>query len=343
MIKEKSIHYNNWNNTWSDYVTKFEPEMLLKSSAYNHSAETIKLRDTPFSWVFLCGDFAYKVKKPVKFGDILDFSSLELRREFCEQEIILNSRFSPDLYIDTFTINKKGKINGEGAIIEYGVKMKRLPEDYLLVNLIKSKRVSSESIKAIAKFLADFHDRTQKIPEYGDLKYIGEKWDENFRTSVTFHTIDDSFREKITCFLRGNRGLFRERINENRITDNHGDFQARNIFVCPNHKVVTFDCIEFNPLLRYGDVAEDVGFLAMDLDFLGAKDLSEYFVEMYIDFSDDFLLQENIDFFKCYRAFVRGKVYGFQAKIEADLGKKELNTTLSKKYFELATEYSNNW
>ncbi len=317
--------------------------MLLNSSAYSSPVSNIELRNTHVSWVFLSGDFAYKVKKPVKFGDILDFSTLELRKKFCELEITLNSRFSPEIYINTFSIDESGQINGSGKIIEYGVKMKRLPEEYLLVNLLQEKKVDLESVARIAEIIAEFHSNTNKVPEYGNLKFIGEKWDENFRTTSTFRCIDESFREKITCFLRGNRGLFRERINANRITDNHGDFQPRNIFVLPNHEVIIFDCIEFSSLLRYGDVAEDVGFLAMDLDFWGESELSKHFVDMYIKFSGDDLLQDNIDFFKCYRAYVRGKVYGFQTVNESDSNKKTELKEMSDKYYQLAYEYADKW
>ncbi len=317
--------------------------MLLNPSAYDYSVENVELRETHISWVFLSGDFAFKVKKPVKFGDILDFSTLDLRKKFCEREIALNSRFSPDIYINTFYIDDMGRINGSGTIIEYGVKMKRLPEEYLLVNLLEEKKVTRESVSKIAEVIAKFHANTTKVPEYGDLKFIGEKWDENFRTTATFRSIDESFREKVTCFLRGNRGLFKERINANRITDNHGDFQSRNIFVLPNHEVLIFDCIEFSSLLRYGDVAEDVGFLAMDLDFWDERELSRYFVDMYVKFSGDDLLLENISFFKSYRAYVRGKVYGFQASKEVDGGKKAELTAMSEKYYTLAYQYSENW
>ncbi|MHA1977851.1 MAG: phosphotransferase [Candidatus Hodarchaeales archaeon] len=326
-----------------DISTIFTPEILLNPSAYDYPVKNVVLRNTPFSWVFLSGDFAYKVKKPVVFGDILDFSTLELRRKFCEQEIILNSRFSSEIYINTFHINQAGQINGSGKIIEYGIKMKRLPEEYLLVNLLQTKQVTFESLTRIAEILAEFHESTKKVPEYGNLKFIGEKWDENFRTTATFRSIDASFREKITCFLRGNRGLFRERINDNRITDNHGDFQARNIFLFPNLKVIIFDCVEFSSLLRYGDVAEDVGFLAMDLDFWNEKELSDHFVKMYIKYSGDDLLLENLDFFKCYRAYVRGKVYGFQAVKENASEKKNELTAISEKYYNLAYEYSEIW
>ena len=311
--------------------------------AYTHAVNNVEIRETHVSWVFLTGDYAYKVKKPVKFGDILDFSTLELRKKFCNKEIELNSRFSSEIYLNTFTIDDLGKIDGKGKVIEYGVKMRQLPEKYLMVNLLENKEVTIKCVTKIAEILAHFHAKTSKVPEYGDLKYIEEKWDENFRTTAQFRSIDKDFREKVTGFMLGNRGLFKERINENRITDNHGDFQPRNIFVLPDQEVIIFDCIEFNPLLRYGDVAEDVGFLAMDFDFWGENDLSKHFVNAYIQFSSDELLEENITFFKCYRAYVRGKVFGFQATSELDKEKKMALIDYSEKYYELAYKYANKW
>ena len=202
------------------------------------------------------------------------------------------------------------------------------------------KKVTSRCIEDIAKVLATFHAQTNKIPEYGDLRYIGEKWDENFRTTSKFRQINEEFRDKISCYLRGNRGLFKERINEGRITDNHGNFQSRNILVLPEEKVIFFNCIEFSSLLRYGDVAEDVGFLAMDLDLLGEKKLSKIFIESYIKFSEDDLLEEHINFFKCYRAYVSGKVYGFQSEMGVNKEEKEKFQEISEKYYTLAHNYA---
>ena len=317
--------------------------MLKTAAAYEHPIESIEIRETHISWVYLTGSFAYKIKKAVKFGDILDFSTLELRKKYCHQEIELNSRFSPDIYIEVFTVNSKGKINRPGEIIEYGVKMNQLPEKYLMKNILMEKGVSTFAIEKIAAELAKFHENTKKVPERGKLKYIWEKWDENFRTTSQFRTESEEFQEQIFGFMRGNQGLFQERINDNRITDNHGDLCSNNIFILPNNEIKIFDCIEFNPLLRYGDLCEDVGFLAMDLDFWGERKLSKLFVEKYVDYSRDELLPEIIDFFKCYRAYVRGKVYGFQGMNEPDTQKKEDLVALSNRYYDLAKSYIPNF
>lgn len=291
------------------------------------------------SWVFLTGKFAYKVKKEVKFGDILDFSTLELRKEFCEKEIQLNSRFSPDIYLDTFTIDVDGKIDGKGDVIEYGVLMKQLPEKYLMSRLLAEKKVTTNAVRKLAQQLAEFHETAEKVPEWGQLKFIEEKWNKNFRTTSQFRRIDADFRRKVEGFMLGNRGLFQERINEGRITDNHGDLQCHNIFLLPNEEVRFFDCIEFNPLLRYGDVAEDVGFLAMDIDYWRESNLSKTFVKAYIDHSGDEVLEENIAFYKSYRAYIRGKVHGLQATSETNEEEKLKQHELSERYFELAHSY----
>ncbi|MHA2306629.1 MAG: gluconokinase [Candidatus Hodarchaeales archaeon] len=317
----------------------FDPEFLKRPSAYEHPVNSIEVRETHISWVFLTGDFAYKVKKEVKFGDILDFSTLSRRKEFCHKEIELNARFSKDIYLNVFSINSEGKINGSGEPIEYGVRMKQLPEECLMSNKLKKNEVTIEAIKKIAESLAIFHKNSKKVPEYGKLKYIGEKWDENFRTTSQFRTIDEEFREKVVGFMIGNKGLFQERINGGWITDNHGDFQSQNIFLLPNEEVKIFDCIEFNPLLRYGDLSEDVGFLAMDLDFWDKTYLSDHFVKTYIECSGDELLDDIIYFFKCYRAYVRGKVYGFQAANDKDEKTRKELKQLSDKYFQLAHSY----
>ncbi|MFX0049937.1 MAG: hypothetical protein ACFE8U_01465 [Candidatus Hermodarchaeota archaeon] len=317
----------------------FDPNMLQSPSAYDHPVDTIEIRETHVSWVFLTGSYAYKIKKPVKFGDILDFSTLDLREKFCHEELKLNSRFSTDLYLSVFSINSKGKVNGPGKPIEYGVLMKQLPEKYLMSSLLKKKDVTESAVNQIAKNLAVFHDKTEKVPEWGEMKYIAEKWDENFRTTSQFRKVNETFQQQIEGFMLGNRGLFQERINEGCITDNHGDLQSHNIFILPDEKIRIFDCIEFNPLLRYGDLAEDVGFLAMDLDYWGEQNLSSIFVESYIKHSGDELLEEIIDFFKCYRAYVRGKVYGFQASNETNEIERKKQIEISNRYYELAELY----
>ncbi len=324
-------------------MKQFDPKMLLEASAYPHPPESIEMRETHVSWVYLTGSHAYKVKKSVKFGDILDFSTLEKRKEFCHKEILLNSRFSPDLYLDVFSIDLEGKINGSGKTIEYGVRMKQVPEQYLMSNLLQKKLVSSLAVKKIANSLAMFHKNTEKVPDRGKTQYIVEKWDENFRTTSKFKKIDDKFRDQIFGFIQGNKGLFLERINQDCITDNHGDLQSHNIFILPDNEIRIFDCIEFNPLLRYGDLAEDVGFLAMDLDYWGEQDLSETFVEAYIEYSGDELLEEIIDFFKCYRAYVRGKVYGFQASNQPEGEDKQNQIERSNRYYDLAKSYVKNF
>lgn len=322
--------------------SKFDKAWLLNHQAYPHPVEEIQLRETHVSYVFLTGDFVYKIKKEIKFGDILDFSTLKRRKEFCQKEIDLNSRFSPEVYVKRVGVLANGTIVDDDAedLVEYAVMMHQLPEEKLLNREILADNIGSVEMESIAKKLAEFHRLTKKVPEYGDPKEGGdlwEKWDENFRTTETFREESDEVKKKIFAFYTN--GLLAKRVEENKIGDNHGDLQANNIFVISSDDIKIVDCIDFNPLLRFGDHAEDVGFLAMELDFLGKEDLSNYFVEKYIEYSKDTSLPEVLLFYKCYRAYVRGKVYGFQSVNAEDASVKQELWQLSEQYYQLAYRY----
>jgi uncharacterized protein len=323
----------------------YNKDMLLKQEAFNHKVNEIQLRETHISFVYLTGNYVYKVKKQIKFGDILDFSTLEKRKEYCELEIKLNSRFSPEVYINRVGISSEGKIVSDDSndVIEYAVKMHQLPEDRLLNRILDDEKDIESIIESVALKLAEFHETTEKIPEHGSPERNGslwEKWDENFRTTETFRKESDEFKELIFSFY--NTQHLTKRVEENRIADNHGDLQANNIFAISKDDIKIVDCIDFNPMLRYGDVAEDVCFLAMELDFLGKTDLSKKFVQSYIKHSGDESLFTVLDFYKCYRAYVRGKVYGFQSVHEQDENKKKQLWELSDKYYNLAYNVSKN-
>lgn len=300
------------------------------------------MRETHASWVFLTGKFVYKVKKPVKFGDILNFETLKRRKAFCNNEVKLNARCSPDLYLGVVTITKRGKIAPSDDPLEYAVKMKQMSEEHLMENLLNQKLVTIDDVTKLGEELALFHKAAEKVPDRGKMEFIKEKWDENFRTTKTFRGINLKFKSKIENFMVENENLFVIRIKNERIGDNHGDLIARNIFILPEQKIKIFDCIDFNPLLRYGDTLEDVGFMAMDLDFHNEEILSNEFVKRYKEVSEDTELDKLLNFYKCYRAYVRGKVFGFEASNEKKLDKKNKLQELSEKYYRLAYKYGKN-
>ncbi|MEM0077294.1 MAG: gluconokinase [Thermoproteota archaeon] len=323
---------------------------MLKPETYDEPVEYVKVVQTHISWVFLTGKYAYKVKKPVNFG-FLDYSTLEKRKFFCEQEVALNSRLSKELYLGALPITEKGgklKVNGEGNVVEYTVKMKELPSTALMSNLLKENKVSKNDVQRIAEILSDFHSRALtggEVNEGGNLKTIKFNWNENFDQTREFigETIEKEefyeIKRKVDTYMESNVELFDRRIKNGRIRDCHGDVHSGSIFI--TNKIYIFDCIEFNTRFRYSDVAAEVAFLSMDLKYHGKEDLSKHFVKSYINFSSDEELLKLLPFYECYRAYVRGKVTSFilnDRNIGLEEKSKIINT--AKKYFKLSLSYA---
>lgn len=327
-------------------------EALMKPEAYEEETEQIELKQTHISWVFLTTNFVYKVKKAVDFG-FLDFSTLEKRRFFCEKELELNRRLCGDMYLEVVPVNRSDciKINGEGETVEYAVKMKRIPEEKIMTRLLEDDKVDRKLIDRMAKIIAEFHLKaktSKRIGEFGSLPMIEKNWRENFEQSEEFigKTISMEnyrlIRARIDEFMKGNVAFFAKRVAENRIRECHGDIHSGNIFVAD--RIYIFDAIEFNERFRFCDVASDIAFLAMDLDFKDRSDLSRFFVERYVNYSGDRELEKLLDFYKCYRAYVRGKVVSFKLKDPSvDKEEKSEATKEAKAYFKLATGYARNF
>jgi aminoglycoside phosphotransferase family enzyme len=332
-------------------VQKQVVEALLKPEAYDGEHGQIEMTQTHISFVFLTRNFVYKVKKAVDFG-FLDFTTLEKRRFFCEKELELNRRLCGDMYLEVVPINRSRsniiKIKGEGETVEYAVKMKRIPQEKMLSKLLKEKKVDSKLIDRIAKIIAEFHSKAEtnkRISEFGSIAIIETNWKENFDQTREFvgKTIPlkdlELIRERIKDFMKRNVSLFEKRVAEGRVRDCHGDIHSGNIFV--TDRIYIFDAIEFNERFRYSDVAADIAFLAMDLDFKARTDLSNFFVERYVEYSGDQELTKLLPFYKCYRAYVRGKVTSFKLK-DTNVDEEEKNTAMkeAKTYFKLASSYT---
>ncbi|MCW4045566.1 MAG: phosphotransferase [Candidatus Bathyarchaeota archaeon] len=324
-------------------------EALMKPEAYDEDVGNVELVQTHISFVFLTERFVYKVKKAVDFG-FLDFTTLEKRRFFCEKELELNRRLCGDMYLEVVPINKVDtiRIKGAGKTVEYAVKMKRMPQETMLSRLLEENKVDNRLVDSIAKTIADFHakaETSRRISTFGSLATIETNWKENFEqtTEYTGTTIPAEdfklIRNKVEAFMQSNTELFEKRIATGRIRDCHGDIHSDNIFVAD--QVYIFDAIEFNERFRYCDVAADVAFLAMDLDFKGRSDLSDFFIERYVKYSGDLELLRLLPFYKCYRAYVRGKVTSFKLK-DPNVRSNEKNAAKkqAKAYFTLAAAYS---
>jgi len=322
---------------------------LLKAQAYPHKPQKIELVQTQMSLILLTGEYVYKIKKPVNLG-YLDYTTLEKRHFFCHQELELNRRLCPDAYLAVVPIvEKKGelRIEGQGKAIEYAVKMKQLPQDRMMDVLLPRGQVTLEMIARVAEKLMVFHQKAetnQKIAAFGRLDVIRQNCDENFAqtekyigTSITAEEYQH-IKNYTDDFIDSNANLFDKRVREGKIRDCHGDLHTAH--VCFTDDICIYDCIEFNERFRYSDVVSEIAFLAMDLDRYQQAGLSRHLVNTYVGLSHDEELLKLLDFYKCYRAYVRGKVESFKLD-DPYIPEEEKAKVLSvaQSYFGLAESY----
>lgn len=310
----------------------------------------IEIIRTHISVVLLGKHRVLKLKRPIDLG-FLDYTTLEKRRDACNAEVELNRRLCAGTYEGVQPISR---IDGElrfsdrGPVIEYGVLMKRLPADQMLDRLVARGEVTEAIIGRVAERLSEFHRTARRGPEvdaFGSPEVIAGNWQENFDQTARYidRTIADesygSIREWVTRWLSEHEQLLRTRVTDGRICDGHGDIRAESI--CVTDGLCIFDCIEFNERFRFGDVASEVAFLAMDLEARGRPDLGYYFSEQYDARCRDVELFKLLPFYRCYRAYVRGKVQSFRLD-EAELTEpeREVVALRARRYFELAARYA---
>ena len=323
---------------------------LLAPAAYPHAVTEVNLVQTHISYVLLAGDYVYKFKKPVDFG-FLDFTTLAKRQHFCEQELLLNRRLCPTLYLGLVSVNDQDgqlALNGPGRVVEYGVKMRRMPAARMMGNIIKTGQLTEGMLDDIVKTLIPFYAKAENGPaiqQFGTAKAVSVNVLENFQQTERF-VGGDALRqaqfERIShyagAFLR-EEDRFASRIAAGRIKDCHGDLYSANI--CLADQVYIYDCIEFNQRFRYCDVASDVAFLAMDLDYHDLEGLARHFIARFTAASADEGLLTVLNFYKCYRAYVRGKIGLFTGHApEVDAQTRQQSLAQARKYFELAERYA---
>jgi aminoglycoside phosphotransferase family enzyme len=325
-------------------------EDLQDPAALPDKTGGVTVVQTHISIVFMGDEFVYKVKKPVDFG-FLDFSTLEKREYYCNREVELNRRLSKGLYLNVIPVTmEKGKYTLRGTSgepVEYAVRMKRIPDEKLMKSLFARDAITQNHLKRIAEVLAGFHSgalRTTEIDEFGEPDKFKVNTDENFEQVEKYVGITiseenfQSIKRWTDEFYTVNRDLFLERIKAGKIRDCHGDLHMEHI--CLSEDLPIFDCIEFNDRFRYSDTIADIAFLLMDLEFRGGEGLAKILWENYKALAQDGDVDLLLTFYKVYRAFVRGKVNGFQVDDESiDEKKKEEAVHMAKKYFRLAYSY----
>ena len=330
-------------------------EAMMRPGFYPDSPGHVELKQTHISYVFLAGDHVYKVKKPVHF-EFLDCSQLAQRFHYCCEEVRLNARLSPRVYLGVFAILKRGdsfvlgpEVTAEHPdAVEYAVKMRRLPEDRMLDRLIAVGQVDSLTIRAIAKRIAEFHASAPSSRgwTYGSALSIWRDIIEDIAQNKDFvsrtlskdqFTAIDAF---CRAFVNNHWRALNERAYAGRVREGHGDLRAEHICLDSN-EIDVIDCVEFSERLRYCDAASEIAFLAMDLDRLGASRLADELVEVYAEISGDEDLGVFVLFYKCYRACVRGKVESLKSlEREVDAAERERARQLASNYFELASRYA---
>ena len=320
---------------------------------YPHGPATVEVRQTHISWIFLAGDFVYKLKKPVRFP-FVDYSTRELRRRWCLAEVELNRRLAPSTYLGVALVRRSSGGSFElGAVDDLVgdaedslVVMRRLPEDEMLDRRLASGSAGTADLDRIAAKLAEFHARS---PERGNPYGLPATIEKTVRANLSecapfvgdtvpesrLAVLEDYVR---SYFLQGSARLW-SRVRQGRIRDGHGDLRAEHVCLSPHLEI--FDCIEFSERLRSIDVASEIAFLAMDLDFLGHPLLADAFAASYAKASGDAEITELLPFYECYRAVVRGKVESLRSR-EAEVqpeGRRQARD-LARRYFRIAARFA---
>ena len=325
---------------------------LKQAASWPHPVASVRLIETHISWVFLTGDYAYKVKKPVDYG-FLDFSTLERRRFYCEEEVRLNRRLAPQIYLDVVPIAGTAaapRVAGSGEAFDYAVRMRQFDDAAGFDRLLAAGELGVEHMDAAAAVLAAFHDRAAVADEasgQGSAAAVTAPVRENFdqiRPRLDAQLDDPGTRELFAELERWSRAgcerhgaAFGRRLSGGFVRECHGDLHLRNIVVWRG-EVIPFDCIEFSDALRWIDTCSELAFLLMDLDDHDRRDLARRLLDAYLQRSGDYGGLELLDFYRAYRAMVRAKVASLRL---AQLGNDdpELAAEMSR-YLELARRYS---
>ncbi|HEY5625302.1 MAG TPA: AAA family ATPase [Dehalococcoidia bacterium] len=337
-------------------------QALLSAGSYPHPTGRIQLVQTHISYVFLTRDFVYKIKKPVDFG-FLNYSTLSRRRYYCQRELQLNRRLCSDTYIgvvpvrktrDGYRVDAAGERGAKGRIVEYAVLMRRLPEERMMHRLLERNGVTRPMLRAVAEKLVPFHEAgaatSARIAAYGDWA-IRYNVRENVRqwTPYMGRTISEEqdriLRNYFEAFYARRADVMQRRVEELRIRECHSDLRSDAVcFVDPKagaDGICIFDCVEFNRRITHVDVARDVSFLMMDLEYRGRPDLAAAFTDHYIEKADDADLPDVLPYYACYNACVRGKVEGFLLDAPTvPEAQKRAAAKRARRYFDLACRYA---
>jgi aminoglycoside phosphotransferase family enzyme/predicted kinase len=327
-------------------------DALSRPDAYPHAVDTVDVRQTHISVVFLAGPFAYKLKKPINLG-FLDFSTLARRDHYCHEEVRLNRRLAPAVYLGVFPITKTNgriSIDRPGELVDWAVKMTRLPETATLEQRLMRGEIDATRVEQVATILARFHamaERSDTISRFGRFDMVARNTRENFEQAAgevgrTIHpAVFARLRDATEATLTRLKPIIDARAERKVTCDTHGDLHLDHVYLFPDRPppddLVVIDCIEFNERFRYADPVADMAFLAMDLAFHGRRDLAAAFADSYFRTAGDDVGRALLPFYVAYRAAVRGKVEGFELhEAEVPAAEKAAAATRAKAHWLLA-------
>jgi uncharacterized protein len=296
---------------------------LSNPAAFSYPVPRIEVRQTHISVVFLAGSFVYKIKKPVDLG-FLDFSTLAKRRHFCQEELRLNRRLAPEVYLDVVpvTAGPAGlRFEGQGDALEWAVKMQRLPDDANIEARLDRGQLEAGVVADLARRIAEFHrtaEAGEHIAEFGRFEIVARNARENLeqiepRVGTTIsRPVFERLRALVEQSLERNRALIEARAAAGVPRDTHGDLRLDHVYLLPDRTppadVIVIDCIEFNERFRFADPVADMAFLVMGFLGRGRGDLARAFADAYFRASGDEAGRALLPFYVSYRAAVRGKV-----------------------------------
>jgi uncharacterized protein len=306
------------------------PEMITALSdpaAYPDPVREVDVRQTHISAVFLADHFVYKVKKPVELG-FLDFSTLAKRRHYCEEEVRLNRRLARDVYLGVVPVTHDGpgvRLEGDGEVVEWAVKMRRLPDEATLQSRLQRDEVGVQAVEALARKIASFHAQAEsglRVASFGRFEIVAGNARENFEQSIAHvgTTVTESVFSRVQVLteeaLARHRTIIESRAERGVPRDTHGDLRLGHVYYFPDREppgdIVIIDCIEFNERFRFADPVADMAFLAMGLTLQGHPELARAFTEAYFRVSGDGEGRVLVPFYTSYRGAVRGKVEGMK-------------------------------
>jgi len=292
---------------------------FTRPECYPHPVGRVRLLETHISWVLLTGQYAYKIKKPIDLG-FVDFTTLGLRRHYCEEEVRLNRRLAPELYLGVVEVHgtpEAPRIGGEGPLIEYAVRMREFPQEALAARLLERGHFGAAEVDALAAVVAAFHAAAPPAPPAGRLgspAAVIEPAMQNFHQmlSLALPAADKAALHALERWtereFEARRAAFAARRRDGRVRECHGDLHLGNIAVIDG-RPVPFDCIEFNDDLRWIDVASETAFVFMDLVDRKHPELAWRFLNRYLEETGDYEGLAVMRFYVIYRALVRAKVH----------------------------------